>query len=107
LQTFRSVTILDDVVKKVLEEQFQKGVLKTSNRKGVLEMVEECGKKVPTLMAPSMHEVNSWLSTRLSQAKKAESSDGQAKSVARNLSQEEEEEVTAGEATRGCRCHQE
>jgi hypothetical protein len=49
LQTFRSVTILDDVVKKVLEEQFQKGVLKTSNRKGVLEMVEECGKKVPNI----------------------------------------------------------
>jgi hypothetical protein len=35
-------------------------------------------------VAPSVHEVNSWLRTRLSQAKKAESSNDQANSVARN-----------------------
>jgi hypothetical protein len=43
-----------------------------SNRKGVLEMVEECGKIVPELMAPSMHDVNSWLSSRLARKKRTE-----------------------------------
>jgi hypothetical protein len=62
--------VLDDVVKEVLEEEFQKGVEKSSNRKGVLEMVEECGKIVPELMAPSVHDVNSWLSSRLSRHEK-------------------------------------
>jgi hypothetical protein len=63
LAQFRFVMVLDDVVKEILEEDFQKGVEKSSNRKGVLEMVEECGKIVPELMAPSVHEheVNSWL----------------------------------------------
>jgi hypothetical protein len=63
LAKFRFVMVLDDVVKEILEEQFQKGVEKSSNRKGVLEMVGECGKIVPELMAPSGHDVNSWLSS--------------------------------------------
>jgi hypothetical protein len=42
LAQFRFVMVLDDVVKEILEEQFQKGVEKSSDRKGVLEMVEEC-----------------------------------------------------------------
>jgi hypothetical protein len=58
LAQFRFVTALDGVVKEILEEQFQKGVEKSSNRKGVLEMVEECGTIVPELMAPSVHDVN-------------------------------------------------
>jgi hypothetical protein len=70
LAQFRFVMVLDDVVKDILEEQFQKGVEKSSNRKGVLEMVEECGKIVPELMAPSVHDVNSWLSSRLARQKK-------------------------------------
>jgi hypothetical protein len=61
LQSFRCVIILDGVVEKVLEENFLNVVPKTSNRKVVLEMVEECDKEVlPTLMATSVHEVNSW-----------------------------------------------
>jgi hypothetical protein len=56
LAQFRFVMVLDDVVKEILEEQFQKGVEQSSNRKGVLEMVEECGKIVPELMAPSVHD---------------------------------------------------
>jgi hypothetical protein len=39
LQLTRSVTALDDVVKGVLDQQFQEGVEKSSNRKSVLEMV--------------------------------------------------------------------
>jgi hypothetical protein len=54
----------------VSETQFQLGVTKSSNRKGVLEMVEECAKTIPTLMAPAIHEVNSWLSGRLAKDKK-------------------------------------
>jgi hypothetical protein len=59
LAQFRFVMVLDDVVKEILEEQFQKGVEKSSNRKGSLERVEGCGKIVPELMASSMHDVNS------------------------------------------------
>jgi hypothetical protein len=59
LAQFRFVMVLDDGVKEILEEQFQKGVEKSSNRKGVLEMVEVCGTIVPELMAPSVHDVNS------------------------------------------------
>jgi hypothetical protein len=62
-QLRRSVTVLEAVVKGVLEQQFEKGVEKSSNRKDVLEMVEECGKIVPELMAPSVHDVDSWLSS--------------------------------------------
>jgi hypothetical protein len=65
LTQFRFVMVLGEVVEEILEEQFQKGVEKSSNRKGVLEMVEECGKSVPQLMAPSVHDVNSWLTSRL------------------------------------------
>jgi hypothetical protein len=74
LAQFRFVMVLDDVVKEILEEQFKKGVEKSSNRKGVLEMVEECGKIVPELMAPSVHDVNSWLSSRLAREKKDQNS---------------------------------
>jgi hypothetical protein len=71
LQMGRFVTVLDDAVKWILETQFQLGVTKSSNRKGVLEMVEECAKTIPTLMAPAIHEVNSWLSGGLAKDKKS------------------------------------
>jgi hypothetical protein len=64
LQIGRSVTALDDAVKAILETQFQSGVTESSNRKCVLEM-EECAKTMPTLTAPAIHKVNSWLSGRL------------------------------------------
>ncbi len=54
----RSVTVLDDAVKGILEAQFQLGVEKSSNRKGVLEMVEESANIMPVQMAPAIHEVN-------------------------------------------------
>jgi hypothetical protein len=41
---FRFVMAFDDAVNEILEEQFQRVVEKSSNRKGVLEMVAECGK---------------------------------------------------------------
>ena len=65
LQMGWSTSVLDDVVKEILEKLYQKGIDKASNRKGVLEMVEECAKQVPSLMAPKVHEVSSWLSSRL------------------------------------------
>jgi hypothetical protein len=37
-------------------------------------MVEECGKIVPESIAPSVHEVNSWLSSRLALEKKEQKS---------------------------------
>jgi hypothetical protein len=70
LQIGQSVTVLDDAVKMILEAQFQLGVTRSSNRKGVLEMVEECGKTMPKLMAPAIHEVSSWLSSRLAKDNK-------------------------------------
>ena len=65
------MTVLDDEVKRTLEVQFQLGVTKSSNRKGVLEMVEECSKVMPKLMSPAIHEVKSWLSGRLAKDKKS------------------------------------
>jgi hypothetical protein len=35
-------------------------------------MIEKCGKIVPELMGPSVHDVNTWLSSRLAREKKAE-----------------------------------
>jgi hypothetical protein len=58
LEMGRSVIIVDDAVKRILEGQFQLGVTKSSNRKGVLEMVKECAKAMPTLMAPAIHGVS-------------------------------------------------
>jgi hypothetical protein len=34
------VNILDPIIKEILEEQYQKGIIKSSNRKEVLEMVK-------------------------------------------------------------------
>ena len=45
------MTFLDDSGKAVLEKQFLMGVERSSNRKCVLEMVKECGKVMPELMA--------------------------------------------------------
>jgi hypothetical protein len=46
------------------------GAVSERSRKGVLEMVEECGNIVPELMVPSVLDVNSWLSSRLARDKK-------------------------------------
>jgi hypothetical protein len=62
---------LDPTAKKILEELFQKGVTNSSNRKGIQEMVEECKKKLPMLLAPTQAEVSSWLSSRLQKEKRA------------------------------------
>jgi hypothetical protein len=95
LAQFRFVMVLDDVVEEILEEHFQRGVEKSSNRKGVLEMVEECGKTVPELMAPSVHDVNSWLSSRLAREKKEQQYE------CRTHANEEKEQNGTREAARG------
>jgi hypothetical protein len=70
LVTYRAQTLLDPVVKEILEVQYQMGVAKSSARKGVLEMVEACKDKVPAFMSPSIETGSSWLSSRLSKEAK-------------------------------------
>jgi hypothetical protein len=72
LVTWRTVNVLNPTTKEILEEQHQKGVANSSNRKGVLEMVEACESRVPLLLLPSIQSVSGWLSNRLSLAKKPE-----------------------------------
>jgi hypothetical protein len=69
LITHRSITVLDDASKSVLDKEFQCGVDRASNRKGVLEMVEKCETKMPELLRPSVHEVISWYTSRLKKEK--------------------------------------
>jgi hypothetical protein len=83
MQMVRFVTLLDDAVKWIPEAQSQLRVTKSSNRKGVLEMVEECAKTIPTLMAPAIHEVNSWLSGRLAKDKESKETDTSAAAAKR------------------------
>jgi hypothetical protein len=70
LVTWRTVNVLDPIIKEILEEQYEKGVANSSNRKGVLEMVEACESRVPLLLLPSINSVSGWLSNRLILAKK-------------------------------------
>jgi hypothetical protein len=72
LVTWRTVNVLDPIIKEILEEQYEKGVANSSNRKGVLEMVEACESRVPLLLLPSINSVSGWLSNRLILAKKPE-----------------------------------
>jgi hypothetical protein len=55
-----------------LEEQCQKGVTNSSNRKGVLEIVEVCNTRVPLLLCLSINSLSSWLGNMLILAKKPE-----------------------------------
>jgi hypothetical protein len=59
---------LDSLAEEILEELYQMGVTKSSNRKGIHEMVEACRKKLPALLAPDHAQVSSWLSSRLKRA---------------------------------------
>jgi hypothetical protein len=70
LVTWRTVNVLDPIIKEILEEQYEKGVANSSNRKGVLEMLEACETRVPLLLCPSINSVSGWLSNRLILAKK-------------------------------------
>ena len=70
LVTWRTVNVLDPIIKEILEEQYEKGVANSSNRKGVLEMLEACETRVPILLCPSVNSVSGWLSNRLILAKK-------------------------------------
>jgi hypothetical protein len=61
-------------------------------------MVEECGKIVPELMAPSVHDVNSWLSSRLVRKKKDQKSGtnaGPTRKKKRNKTQREKRQEEA------------
>lgn len=56
---------LDAVVTEILERLFQAGVVQSSNRKGVLEMLEALQKELPALLVPEIHQISSWLQSRL------------------------------------------
>ena len=60
----RDRTEMDPAVEPILEECFQFGVAKESNRKGVLEMEEVCISRLPFLLVPHRQDICSWLSTR-------------------------------------------
>ena len=66
---------LDVVMVEILEALYQEGVHKSSNRKGVLEMEETCGRHLPRLLIPEVHEISSWLSNQI-----AQDADGRGKS---------------------------
>jgi hypothetical protein len=74
LVAYRSQNYISEPVRVRLENDFQKGVTNSSNRKGVLEMVETCMNTLPVLMTPSIQAVSSWLAGRL----KKEPSSGRA-----------------------------
>lgn len=91
----RTTSSLDDPVKAILEKQYQKGIAKASNRKGVLEMVEACEKVLPLLLRPDVHEVNSWLSSRLKQDKASStSSDDKRESANRTLREKRQHDAS-------------
>jgi hypothetical protein len=89
--------VSDDEVEEILQEKIQKGVKKSSNRKGVLVMVEECGKIIPELNGPSMHDVNGWLSLLLARWRKDQNSGTNAGPTWK----EEKKENATREAARG------
>ena len=67
----RSQTYISAAVMSLLEKEFAKGEKKSSNRKGVLEMVETCSNTLPVLLVPSIQAVSSWLAGRLKQTSDA------------------------------------
>lgn len=66
---YRQQLPLDSCVKDILEELFMRGVTQASNRKGILEMLEECNMRLPALMVPKFKRVNTWLSGRITKEK--------------------------------------
>jgi hypothetical protein len=69
LVTHRSQNKLSNAVETLLDGEFLKGVANSGDRKGVLEMVESCFKKLPALAIPSISAVSSWLAGRLQKQK--------------------------------------
>ena len=76
LKNFRDSNEVDSVAAGILEEQFQCGVAKESNRKGVLEMEEECARQMPSLLVPPRTTIAAWLQTRLNNAKSTKEKQG-------------------------------
>jgi len=69
LKRTRDSNEVDPVAEEILEELFQCGVAKESNRKGVLEMEEQCGRDMPSLLVPPRSAIAAWLQIRVSSAK--------------------------------------
>ena len=62
LNTFWDRNYIDPAAVPTLEACFQMGVAKDINRKGILEMEEECEKKLPSLLFSDRHAIKAWLS---------------------------------------------
>ena len=59
---FRDITYIDPSDVPILGLCFQMGVAKESIRKGVLDIEEECEKKLPSLLFSDRHAIKVWLS---------------------------------------------
>ena len=62
---FRDITYIDPSDVPILGLCFQMGVAKESIRKGVLDIEEECEKKLPSLLVSYHHDITAWLTSRL------------------------------------------
>ena len=76
---FRDINYINPAVVPILKACFQMGVEKESNIKGVLEMEEECEKKLPYLLVPYRHAIKDWLYAQLEKQKNQTSSSGEKK----------------------------
>mmetsp|Transcript_1627 Transcript_1627/g.4358 ORF Transcript_1627/g.4358 Transcript_1627/m.4358 type:complete len:258 (-) Transcript_1627:66-839(-) len=76
LKRFRDSNEMDSVAKGILEEQFQCGVAKESNQKGVLEMEEECIRQMTSLLVPPRTTIAAWLQTKVNNAKNKKENQG-------------------------------
>ena len=69
LKLHRGTAWVDPAAIAILEDQYQLGVAKASNRQGCLEMHAQCHKTLPSLIVPTEGVVGTWLSSRLQRAK--------------------------------------
>ena len=58
----RDINYIGPAAVTTIEACFQMGVAKDINRKGILEMEEECEKKLPSLLFSDRHAIKAWLS---------------------------------------------
>ena len=73
---------------------FQLGVANESNRKGVLEMEEECEKSILYLLVPDSYYITSWLSER-PERENNQTSSSRAKKTKRNKAERKQKNTAA------------
>ena len=70
LNNFRNASNIDPAAVVILEEQYQVGVVKRTNKKGMFDMHQACQQQLPSLLVPTLTEIGRWLQSRLSRDKK-------------------------------------